>query len=106
MAKASISPPAGSGRIPARLGPGDSVAELAMIDGGLRSASVTALRDTQLNFVSKRTFDTFAQERPELCHQLGRLLTQRLRDTNNALTTTNFLSAKGRVASALLQLAK
>jgi len=106
LLKASISAPDGGERILAILGPGDIIGELAMIDGGLRSASITALRDSQLNFVSKRTFDTFAQERPELCHQLARLLTQRLRDTNNSLTTTNFLSVKGRVASALLQLAK
>jgi CRP-like cAMP-binding protein len=32
------------------------------------------------------------------------VVTRRLRDTNNALTATNFLSVKGRVASALLQL--
>jgi len=34
------------------------------------------------------------------------LLAPRLRDSNNALTATNFLSLKGRVASALLKLAE
>jgi CRP/FNR family transcriptional regulator, cyclic AMP receptor protein len=34
------------------------------------------------------------------------LLARRLRDTNDALTATNFLSVKGRVATALLQLAE
>jgi len=34
------------------------------------------------------------------------LLAQRLRDTNDALLATNFLSVKGRVAHALLNLAE
>ena len=34
------------------------------------------------------------------------LLAHRLRDTNDALTATSFLSVKGRVARALLDLAK
>jgi CRP-like cAMP-binding protein len=34
------------------------------------------------------------------------LLARRLRDTNNVLAATSFLSVKGRVASALLELAE
>jgi len=77
-----------------------------MIDGGVRSASVTALRDSKLSFVSRATFEAVAQDTPELSRHLLIVVTRRLRDTNNALTATNFLSVKGRVASALLQLAE
>jgi CRP-like cAMP-binding protein len=95
-----------SERILAIFGPGAVIGELAMIDGGVRSASVTALRDSKLSFVSRATFEGVAQDTPELSRQLLIVVTRRLRDTNNALTATNFLSVKGRVASALLQLAE
>src|SRR5262249_57189581 len=42
----------------------------------------------------------------ELYRILVIVLARRLRDTNDALTATNFLSVKGRVATALLQLAE
>jgi CRP/FNR family cyclic AMP-dependent transcriptional regulator len=56
--------------------------------------------------VSRATFEAFARESPELNSHLVIVLARRLRDTNNALTATNFLSVKGRVATALLQLAE
>jgi CRP-like cAMP-binding protein len=106
LLKASVRAANGNERILAIFGPGAVIGELAMIDGGARSASVAALRDSKLTFVSRATFDVFVKESPELCRQLMVLLARRLRATNEALTATNFLSVKGRVASALLQLAE
>ena len=106
LLKASVRAPKGNERILAIFGPGALIGELAMIDGGARSASVTALRDSKLSFVSRATFEAFARESPELNSHLVIVLARRLRDTNNALTATNFLSVKGRVATALLQLAE
>jgi CRP/FNR family transcriptional regulator len=100
LLKATISSPNGSERILAIFGPGAMVGELSLIDGGPRSASVTALRDCKLTFVSRAIFDACAQESPELCRHLVVLLARRLRDTNYALTATSFLPVKGRVASA------
>src|SRR5262249_23676869 len=77
-----------------------------MIDGGLRSASVTALRDSKLSFVGRAAFEAFGESTPELYRHMMALLAQRLRDTNDALLATNFLSVKGRVARALLNLAE
>jgi CRP/FNR family transcriptional regulator, cyclic AMP receptor protein len=106
LLKASIAAPAGGERILAILGPGSVVGELSMIDGGPRSASVTALRDSKLSFVGRSAFEAFGQSRPELYHHVATLLAQRLRDTDNALVATNFLSLKGRLARALLSLAE
>jgi CRP-like cAMP-binding protein len=106
LLKASVSAPSGSERILAIFGPGAVVGELSMIDGGLRSASVTALRDSKLTFVSRAAFDAFGQQSPELWRNVMVLLARRLRDTNNVLAATSFLSVKGRVASALLELAE
>jgi CRP-like cAMP-binding protein len=77
-----------------------------MIDGAPRSASVTALRDSKLSFVSRATFQAFGRSTPELYRHLTTLLAHRLRDTNDALAATSFLSIKGRVARALLSLAE
>src|SRR5262249_12841349 len=75
-------------------------------DGGPRSASVTALRDSKLSFVGRAAFEAFGRATPEFYHHMTALLAQRLRDTNDALLATNFLSVKGRVARALLNLAE
>jgi len=105
LLKASIAAPAGGERILAILGPGSVVGELSMIDRGPRSASVTALRDSKLSFVGRTAFEAFGQSRPDLYRHVATLLARRLRDTDDALVATNFLSVKGRVASALLSLA-
>ena len=105
LLKASIAAPAGGERILAVLGPGAVVGELSMIDGGPRSASVTALRDSKLSFVGRTAFEAFGQSRPDLYRHVATLLARRLRDTDDALVATNFLSVKGRVARSLLSLA-
>jgi len=105
LLKASVAAPAGGERILAILGPGSVVGELSMIDRGPRSASVTALRDSKLSFVGRIAFEAFGQSRPDLYRHIATLLAQRLRDTDEALVATNFLSVKGRVARALLSLA-
>ena len=106
MLKASVAAASGGERILAILGPGSVVGELSMIDDAPRSASVTALRDSKLSFVGRAAFEAFGQSRPELYRHVTTLLAQRLRDTNDALLATNFLSVKGRVARALLSLAE
>jgi CRP/FNR family transcriptional regulator, cyclic AMP receptor protein len=106
LLKASIAAPAGGERILAILGPGSVVGELSMIDRGPRSASVTALRESKLSFVGRSAFEAFGQSRPELYRHVATLLARRLRDTDDALVATNFLSLKGRLARALLSLAE
>jgi CRP/FNR family transcriptional regulator, cyclic AMP receptor protein len=106
LLKASVAEPAGDERILSILGPGSVVGELSMIDGAPRSASVTALRESKLRFVSRASFEAFGRSRPELYRHLTTVLAHRLRDTNDALAATSFLSIKGRVARALLSLAE
>jgi CRP/FNR family transcriptional regulator, cyclic AMP receptor protein len=106
LIKASVAEPGGGERILAVLGPGSVVGELAMIDRAPRSASVVALRDSKLSFISRAAFEAFGQSRPELYRYLTTLLAQRLRFTNDTVAATSFLSFKGRVARALLSLAE
>jgi CRP-like cAMP-binding protein len=98
--------PTGAERILAILGPGSIVGDMAMIDGRPRSASVAALRDCKLSFVSRSAFEAVAEKNPEIYKHLLSLLAARLRDTDQVVAAGTFLPVKGRVARALLDLAK
>jgi CRP-like cAMP-binding protein len=53
--------------------------------------------------MSRGDFNAFAEQNPQIYRHLAILLTKRLRDTD-AVVAANFLSLKGRVARALLNL--
>jgi CRP/FNR family transcriptional regulator, cyclic AMP receptor protein len=106
LVKVSIDARTGAERILAILGPGAIVGDLAIIDGLPRSASVTALRDCNLSFVSRAQFEHFAESHPEVYRHLVKILAARLRDTDTILAAGSFLPLKGRVARALLDLSK
>jgi CRP-like cAMP-binding protein len=106
LLKASVLSPSGSERVLAIFGQGAVIGELSMIDGAPRSASVTALRPSKLNYVSRVAFESFGESNPDVYRYVTMVLVQRLRDTNGALVATSFLSVKGRVARALLSLAE
>ena len=106
LLKISIISASGAERILAILGPGSIVGDLAIIDGKPRSASVSALRETRLQFVSRRAFDAFAEKNPEIYKYLAKVLAERLRDTDAIVAAGSFLPLQGRVARALLELAE
>src|SRR5262249_58641640 len=56
--------------------------------------------------IGRSAFEAFGQTRPDLYRHVATLLARRLRDTDDALVATNFLSVKGRVARALLTIAE
>jgi CRP/FNR family transcriptional regulator, cyclic AMP receptor protein len=95
----------GAERILAFLGPGAIVGELSIIDGLPRSATVVAVRDAKVSFLSRGDFEAFAEKHPEVYKSLVRLLAQRLRETDAVIAASSFLSLKGRVARTMLELA-
>ena len=106
LLKISITSASGAERILAILGPGSIVGDLAIIDRKPRSASVSALRETRLQFVSQTAFDAFAEKYPEIYKYLAKVLAERLRGTDAIVAAGSFLPLKGRVARALLELAE
>jgi CRP/FNR family cyclic AMP-dependent transcriptional regulator len=106
LLKVSIVAQTGTERILAIVGPGAIVGELGTIDGLPRSASVSAVRDSTLSFISRPAFVTFADVHPEVYKHLVLLLTARLRDIDSVLAAGSFLPLKGRVARALLDLSE
>lgn len=105
LLKVSIASASGAERILAILGPGAVVGDLAIIDGLPRSATVTALRDCKLSFLSRAAFDAFVAREPRTYKYLVTMLAARLRDTDQLVAAGSFLPLKGRVARALLDLA-
>jgi CRP/FNR family transcriptional regulator, cyclic AMP receptor protein len=106
LLKVTIVSSSGAERILAFLGQGAIVGELSIIDGLPRSATVMAVRDAKLSFLSRAEFEAFAGKYPEVYKSLVRLLAKRLRETDTTVAASSFLSLKGRVARTMLELAE
>lgn len=63
----------------AEIGPGDVVGELALLDGGPRSATVTATSDIEALVLTRPAFTAVLDEIPTLAHRLLVTLARRLR---------------------------
>jgi CRP/FNR family transcriptional regulator, cyclic AMP receptor protein len=88
----------------ATLGPGELVGELAMIDGGARSASVEALTDVDLLAVSATDMRGLLERNAQITAKLVIALTKRLRETNERISRQSFQTVPSRVAGVLSQL--
>jgi CRP/FNR family transcriptional regulator len=104
LVKVVVSSPNGDERSIAILGPGSIVGELSVLDGLPRSASVIALRDCSLQFISRELFDRCTQQHPEIYRYLTAMLALRLREADEVLAATSFMTVKGRLARAFLEL--
>ena len=106
LLKVTMMSRSGTERILAFLGPGAIVGELSIIDGLPRSASVVAVRDAVLSFLSRAAFEDFAARHPEIYKSLVTLIAARLRETDAVIAAGSFLPLRGRVARTLLELAQ
>jgi CRP/FNR family transcriptional regulator, cyclic AMP receptor protein len=106
LLKVSMTSSRGEERTIAILGPGAVVGELSMIDGGPRSASIVALSDCLLRFTSPEGFAKFMATHPKAYEALVAILAFRLRQADEVLAATTFLTVKERVAHALVELAE
>jgi CRP-like cAMP-binding protein len=67
------------------LGPGDHIGEIALIDEGPRSATVTATTDVSCRGMAAWEFRSFVQEHPEVAWQLLQSLAARFREAQGPL---------------------
>lgn len=105
--KLRISVSAANGREIAlrELGPGAIVGEMAAIDGGLRSASVSAVEDSGLARLRGSEFRRYLGEVPEAGLWMIRQLAARVRNLTDTATGLATLPVAGRVQRELLRLA-
>ncbi|MDQ2851239.1 Crp/Fnr family transcriptional regulator [Dermatophilaceae bacterium Sec6.4] len=86
------------------LGMGEMLGELSLFDPGPRTATATAVADTELVGLAHPDMTDFLKDRPEVAMTMLAALARRLRRTNEALGDLVFTDVPGRVAKALLDL--
>jgi CRP/FNR family transcriptional regulator, cyclic AMP receptor protein len=87
-------------------GPGSSIAELPVFDGGNYPASVTAIDDATLLFVSKHDFQALCLAHPQVALKVLRVVGSRLRRLVGIIEELSFTTVRHRLASFLLRLAQ
>lgn len=86
-------------------GPGDLVGEQAGLDGGPRSATVTALTPVRALELSAGAFRAVARDHPVVTVALHRMISARLRDADRQRTSAGADPLASRLAGLLLHLA-
>lgn len=87
-------------------GPGSSVAELPVFDGGSYPASVTAVDDAVLLFISKHDFQSLCLTHPQVALKVLRVVGSRLRRLVGIIEELSFTTVRHRLAAFLVRLAK
>jgi CRP/FNR family transcriptional regulator, cyclic AMP receptor protein len=67
---------------------------------------VFAVRDCELSFVSRAEFEKRTIRHPEIYQYLINVMATRLRETDEAMAATSFLTVQARLARAILELGK
>lgn len=88
------------------LGEGDTVGEMSLIDSAGRSASVLTLEESTLLWMDRQTFQEALKRFPELSLNLIRILSNRVRLSNELIQALATLDVYGRVARQLLAFAE
>jgi len=86
-------------------GAGSSIAELPVFDGGNYPASVAAIDDAILLFVSKQDFQALCLAHPQVALKVLRVVGARLRRLVGIIEELSFTTVRHRLASFLLRLA-
>jgi CRP/FNR family cyclic AMP-dependent transcriptional regulator len=87
-------------------GPGSSVAELPVFDGGSYPASVAAIDSATLLFVSKQDFQALCLAHPQVALKVLRVVGARLRRLVGIIEELSFTTVRHRLASFLLRVAQ
>lgn len=86
------------------LGPGEMFGELSLFDPGPRTATATAVAETQLVGLTNDALHSYLSDHPKVALTLLAALARRLRRTNESVADLVFTDVPGRVAKALLEL--
>jgi CRP-like cAMP-binding protein len=86
-------------------GPGEIVGEIAALDGSVRSADMTAIRESETLILATRSLASLLQSRPGFGLEVIHFLCRRVRDTTEQLESIALYPIEARVARLLLALA-
>ena len=83
----------------------DFFGEMSLLDGMVRSATVTSIEDSKLFIIQRSEFLDLLKKYPEVSIALLTELTKRLRGATMKIKALSLKDAEGKVATVLLQLA-
>ena len=86
--------------------PGESIAEIPVFDGGPYPASAVAIEDAEIAFVSRREFNAYCLEHPEVALKVLSVVGGRLRRLVAIIEELSFTTIRQRLIAALLKLAQ
>ena len=87
-------------------GPGSSVAELPVFDGGTYPASVVAVIDSEIAFISRQLFRAFCLEHPEVALKVLAVVGSRFRHLVGIIEELSFTTIRQRLVAALMRIAE
>lgn len=90
----------------AERGPGDHFGEMALLEGGIRSADVTTNDACDLLMLDRAEFLRCLERSPELALTIITSLSKRLRESMNQAAANQALDVMGRLAAFLLEAAR
>ncbi len=86
--------------------PGEPVGEMAMLAGGAHTATVVALRDSEILAMPREAFLEAARTQPDLMVELSRLMIRRARERSTGAAEPSvfgFIAARGRPIRAFVE---
>lgn len=98
--------PSGREQVLGSEGPGASIAELPVFDGGTYPASSSAITETTLLFVSKKDFHALCIEHPDVALKVLRVVGKRLRRLVGIIEELSFTTVRHRLIASLIRLAQ
>jgi len=98
--------PSGREQVLAIEGPGSSFAELPVFDGGNYPASASALEGTEVLFISRKDFQNYCREHPEVALKVIAVVGSRLRRLVGIIEDLSFTTVRQRLIGRLLRLAQ
>jgi len=100
------SSPGGREQVLSIEGPGGSIAELPVFDGGNYPESVIAIEDTVLLFVSRQDFQALCLAHPQVSLKVLKVVGGRLRRLVGIIEELSFTTVRHRLSAYLLRMAK
>lgn len=87
-------------------GPGSSFAEVPVFDGGSYPAAASASEDAELLFISRKDFQNFCREHPDVALKVIAVVGTRLRRLVGIIEELSFTTVRQRLIALILQLAE
>jgi CRP/FNR family transcriptional regulator len=98
--------PSGREQVLAVEAPGSSFAELPVFDGGNYPASASALEDVEVLFISRKDFQGFCREHPDVALKVIAVVGARLRRLVGIIEDLSFTTVRQRLIAVILRMAQ